>query len=305
MDLPQLRCFLAVAEELHFGKAAMRLHLTPSPVSRMIKSLERELGGELFVRRYHDVQLTALGEALVGPVRMVVRDADRLVNVAAGFVAAARFVRAGASHLIPPMLIEKYTHIIESSITPARLDLTFGASSVLVPDVVDGALDLALVHLPVANDALGVFSIARYASVVVVRSDDELAGRESITLDELKSRTFITGPVSPQPLAVGGMLQRLAEGGITRVHQLSTVDNVQLAAQLRRMGGFTISTRPELGGYASVFLHPSFSMVRLSDESLNLEVGVTWNRERATESELVSTAVHALRDRSREIASEL
>ena len=76
MDIAQLRCFLAVAEELHFGRAAERLHLTPSPVSRAVKELERELGAQLFVRRYHDVQLTSTGNELLSRVREIVESRE-------------------------------------------------------------------------------------------------------------------------------------------------------------------------------------------------------------------------------------
>jgi DNA-binding transcriptional LysR family regulator len=67
IDLTRLTYFLAVAEELHFKRAADRLRITPPPLSKQIKLLERELGGELFEREYHQVRLTPLGEALIEP----------------------------------------------------------------------------------------------------------------------------------------------------------------------------------------------------------------------------------------------
>ena len=72
LDLQRLRCFLAVAEEKHFARAAARLNMTPPPLSRQIKQLETELGGDLFVRGYHDIELTPLGQSLVEPVRRAI-----------------------------------------------------------------------------------------------------------------------------------------------------------------------------------------------------------------------------------------
>ena len=69
MEIQDLRAFVAVAEELHFGRAAERLHLAQPPVSRTIKALEKELGAELFHRTTRSVEVTAAGEALLGPAR--------------------------------------------------------------------------------------------------------------------------------------------------------------------------------------------------------------------------------------------
>lgn len=84
MDVRRLRHFLAVAETLHFGKAAERLHMTQPPLSQSIRLLERELGSELFVRTKRSVALTSFGEQWLEPVRSALAAVDALPETARG-----------------------------------------------------------------------------------------------------------------------------------------------------------------------------------------------------------------------------
>ncbi|MHC6594036.1 LysR substrate-binding domain-containing protein [Arthrobacter sp. C152] len=101
MEIQQLKVFLAVAEELHFGRAAQRLHMAQPPVSRMIRQLESDVGTDLFVRSTRSVQLTAAGTALVGSAREILAAADRAKATALaagrGEVGVVKIAYAGAS----------------------------------------------------------------------------------------------------------------------------------------------------------------------------------------------------------------
>src|ERR1700726_5011904 len=79
-DLQRLHAFVVVAEELHFRRAAERLVMSQSPLSRMIKSLERDLGIILFARTRRTVRLTAAGQAMLDDARDLLRRADRAVG---------------------------------------------------------------------------------------------------------------------------------------------------------------------------------------------------------------------------------
>jgi DNA-binding transcriptional LysR family regulator len=90
MEVHKARAFLAVAEELHFGRAAARLHMAQPPLSRLIRALEQELGADLFVRSPRKVELTPVGEALVEPARELVMQSERMKDL-------VRRVQAGES----------------------------------------------------------------------------------------------------------------------------------------------------------------------------------------------------------------
>ncbi len=110
VELKHLTGFVAVAEELHFGRAAERLHIAQSPLSQQIRLLERDLGVRLFDRTTRTVRLTPAGQALVEPARRLLADASavrrtvraahlgEVGRVTVGFAGASSYSRAAAAH---------------------------------------------------------------------------------------------------------------------------------------------------------------------------------------------------------------
>src|SRR4051812_34216742 len=114
MDLRQLRQFIVLAEELHFGHAAERLHMTQPPLSQAIQALERELGAALFLRTRRHVELSAVGEQLLPQAREILAAAQALPDMArrlargeAGRLRLA-FVSTADYSLLPD-LVRRYT----------------------------------------------------------------------------------------------------------------------------------------------------------------------------------------------------
>ncbi|NMM88221.1 hypothetical protein B2J88_28360 [Rhodococcus sp. SRB_17] len=294
MDLSHLRCFVAVAEELHFGRAAARMHLTASPVSRMIKELERELGGELFVRRYHEVQVTPLGRALLERVRDVLRGIDQLDVVAAEFVNGNRVMRIGGTHRAPPAMTDSFIAVVEDGAAPCSVDFVVAQSADLIADVEKGHLAAALVHLPINTDLLDSVIIGSYSFVVAMLADDPLASSEVLALEDLAHRTLTVPPATPHPFAMRRVRQRFVESGIKKFHRMPDYDTVLLASHIRRNKGITISLHPSTGGAAGIFADPGFAVVPLSDE-LELHVGIVWNRELVDLDPLLQSVVASIK----------
>ncbi|SDC69262.1 LysR family transcriptional regulator [Paraburkholderia lycopersici] len=148
-DLRQLRYFVAVAEEQHFGRAAARLSMTQPPLSQAIRALEETLGVALFARTRRSVELTAVGADLLPEVRRLLASAEALRPLAqslargeAGVLALA-FVSTADYGLLPLLLRDfgaRYPRV--------RLQLTEATSDVQVEELVAGRLDAGLVISP-------------------------------------------------------------------------------------------------------------------------------------------------------------
>ena len=195
MELRQLTHFLAVAEERHFTRAAERVHLTQSSLSSSIRSLERELGSELFARSTRQVELTEAGRALTPAARRAVAASDEARDAVAGVRGLVRgqltigAIQVLGLELTVPALLARY-HRRHPAVT---LRLQHGAVTSLVRRTADGDLDLAIVDLPLGPQANRVqaHALGTESLLLAVPADDPLATRRRIRLAELTDRDFV------------------------------------------------------------------------------------------------------------------
>jgi DNA-binding transcriptional LysR family regulator len=193
MDLRLLRYFVAVAEELHFGRAATRLHMTQPPLSRAIKQLETELGATLLQRSSSGVSLTPAGKALYDEARTLLEQADQArqrVTAVAGTTsvtigtlgdsveqAGTRF--AAAFRERHPSVQFK---IREADFT----DPTTGLRA--------GLVDFALTRAPFDDSGITTLVLRSDPVGVILRADDPLAQYGSLHLRDLADRSWCQLP---------------------------------------------------------------------------------------------------------------
>ncbi len=201
VELRQLRYFVAVAEELHFTRAAKRLGMAQPPLSQQIRGLERELGVELFRRTKRHVELTEAGRAFLDGARRTLREAERAE------ADAARAARGEVGHLaigfvgtaavdVLPRVIRGYRHRFPD----VRLSLHQHTTAEQVDLLRAGTIQVGFVRLPVHDASLVLDTVAREAVLAVVPEDHPLAGRGEIELGELAGDRFI---LFPRPLGPG------------------------------------------------------------------------------------------------------
>ncbi|MEU0597164.1 LysR substrate-binding domain-containing protein [Streptomyces sp. NPDC006393] len=214
MELRHLSGFVAVAEELHFGRAAERLHMAQSPLSQQIRLLERDLGVRLFDRTTRSVRLTAAGKALLEPARHLLAEASavrRAVQVAhLGEVGRVTLGFAGASsYSALPVL----TRAITSELPGIELVLegqTYAGEA--LGRIADGTLDLGFVALPVRR---GISArVVRMERLLLALPDSHrLAERAEVAVAELAREPFVTFPLSRGSAVREATVQACHEAG--------------------------------------------------------------------------------------------
>ncbi|HKX79788.1 MAG TPA: LysR substrate-binding domain-containing protein [Novosphingobium sp.] len=195
MDLRKIRQFVAVAEELHFGRAAERLKMAQPPLSQAIRRLEVELGVALFDRTNRSVALTEAGRIYLAESRRTIAQADLACTLAQRAGVPMPEVRIGfinsALNRILPELIVKF----RGAQPDVKLDLSESSSVGQLEQVRAGQLDVAFVSTPIANDA-GVewTTVERSFPMAVVPADSPLAEMDVIDFAELAKQPLILPP---------------------------------------------------------------------------------------------------------------
>ncbi|WP_353946363.1 LysR family transcriptional regulator [Streptomyces sp. HUAS MG91] len=196
MELRQLRYFLALAEECHFGRAAARLHVAQPALSQQIKQLERELGVQLFNRSTRRVEPTEAGRLLTGYARALVAEEERarvhLHELATGHAGrvSVGFIGTATYDVLP-----RVSRTVRARLPGITLDLR---GELLTPELVEGltsgTYDLAVLRGRVAGEGLRVTSLRSEPLVAVLPAHHPLAGRPRIPLRALADEPFVVHP---------------------------------------------------------------------------------------------------------------
>ena len=151
MNLKLLRCFTVVADELHFGRAARRLNILPSSLSRNISLLEKELGLKLLSRTTREVTLTRSGHLLQREARSLLAHVDEVADrVRDSAASEERVFRIGAMDSAATGLIPQLVHDFRELAPDLELFLMEDKSAKLLPRLLTGALDIAIVRPPMS-----------------------------------------------------------------------------------------------------------------------------------------------------------
>jgi DNA-binding transcriptional LysR family regulator len=199
MELRHLRYFVAVAEELHFRRAAERLYVAQPAVSEQIRKLEAELGVRLFDRTHRSVLLTEPGKALLGEARRVLRFADAAQHAArnASEGAHSRLRIGYVPDVLPSSVPRALQHLAQAP--GVAISLETGTPLGLIAAVRDGAVDAAVVSLPAPTKGLRVTSLETQALVVALPTAQARGHEDGVTLGSLDPDRLVMLPRTANP----------------------------------------------------------------------------------------------------------
>ncbi|MDL4818394.1 LysR family transcriptional regulator [Actinomadura opuntiae] len=277
MELRHLRYFVAVAEELHYGRAAQRLHVAQPGLSQQIKAFERELGAELFARNRRGVALTEAGAALLPAARDVLARAD----------AAAELVRRHASGEAGRLTVSltrsapggAVTDLVDGfrAANPAvDLQLTSGFTALHEQRLRERAIDAAFVRPPIdRGDDLAVLEIGTEAIVAAVRGDDPLARRRRLRTADVTGRPLVWWPREHGPGMWDRMLDQVFGDGVRPPVAHWEPEEERMLHAVAQGHGITFITE----GKAGTLSVPGVVVRRFADPVPTVPIALAWHRD--------------------------
>lgn len=224
MNFVQLRCFLAVADELHFGRAARRLDMLPASLGRHLKLLEDYLGTPLIARTTRNVALTDAGASLVEDARELVEAADRLENrFRESQRQRAKVLRVGAIDSVAAGLLPQLLHDFRNEHPGVGIELLEQKTIRLLPKLLTGRIDVAFVRPPELRDPKLIFkTLFSETAVVAMRDDHRLATRSTVAVHDMADEPLIVPDRRSRPHSHDLTMKLFLEAGLAaRVAQIA------------------------------------------------------------------------------------
>ena len=193
MELRHLRYFRAVAEELHFGRAAQRLHIAQPPLSQQIRQLEAELGVELLVRSTRRVELTPAGEEYLRRVVDILEAVDSAGRHVARIADGTRgHLAIGCVGSATYSLLPRLVRVLGERLPDVDVEIR---GEMLAPAQIlglrSGELDLAVLRPQASNDGLTVETLRTDRLIVAVPDGHALAGSAAVSFAQLRDEDFV------------------------------------------------------------------------------------------------------------------
>ncbi|HEV2610966.1 MAG TPA: LysR substrate-binding domain-containing protein [Noviherbaspirillum sp.] len=282
IELRQLRYFIAVAEENHFGRAAARLHMTQPPLSQTIQALEATLGVPLFARTKRSVSLTPAGAALLPEARRILQQATALPDLArraasgeSGLLSLS-FVSTADYSLLPPLLREFREHHPQ-----VQINLREATTDIQLDDLLQGRIDAGLLIPPLPEKAKSELDYMTLLSEPLILAAPHglkaVQERKAVGLKMVADMPLIIFPRRIAPAFHDSILGCFRDAGLTprigqEAIQMQTIVGLVSA-------GMGIALVPQS---VSNLKRPGVEYRNLNNKTLPFETGLAWRRDNAS-----------------------
>lgn len=275
MELRHLKYFVTVAEELNFRRAAERLYMEQPPLSRQIRSLEEELGVELFQRSKRGVTLTEAGQAFLDEARLTLAQAERAVKAAKKAVVQSEKLVIGFSICIFNRVLSEIIQAFRQEFPDVTVTLMEMSTESQIKALLNEEIDVAFVHGPVSLTEIITLTLFSEPLVVALPPNHYLAAQKQIELRSLASEPFVLCPKQVKPDLYTQILNLCQQAGFQpKIVQEASPPEVLIGLVESGMGISLVATSAENRHKTQVIYRP------LAEPVPNLEIAVAWRKEK-------------------------
>lgn len=280
MELRHLRYFVAVAEELHFTRAATRLGIAQPPLSKQIRALEEEISVKLFHRTKHRVELTHAGRLLLDRARDILSLTDRAIRAAQRASGGETgHVAVGISPPADLVFIPKLLPLFRQRFADIDITLHSMTEPMQLPALREGQIAVGILRLPIDDSQLAVETVLREPLVVVLPTNHPLARRRRIPLTALAHEPHILFRRHLSPRYYDLILSLYHRAGFSvRIVEEVDVIQTQLALVAAGLGVSIQAASVQALGRAGIVYRPLDGKIPL------VELGVIYRRDNRSET---------------------
>lgn len=303
-DIRLLQAAIVLAEELHFSRAADRLHITQSALSKQIAKLEDEIGVQLFIHNHQVVEITEAGRVFVEEAREAVFHAERAVLSGRAIANGAdELLNLGKSAYTDPFLVSTLLAVRLPLFPNMRVKVWSNFSNDLVQQVIAGSIDVAVVTGVPDSSKLRLEAVADNPFYIVMLMKDELASRREVKLEDMQNRNWILLGQHANPYLYD-MIQTVAlEQGVrpSEIHPFTSPD--EASELIREYQGLAFLPRTAAWRIA----RDGITMRPLAEDRLRLvtKLAVRSNNKSRLTNEFVHTAIRKLKSIGQTIQTKL
>lgn len=274
MDIKDLRCFIVLAEELNFRRAAEKLHMSQPPLTRLIGQLERELGITLFERTTRRVELTEAGQSLLREARGLILCADETARrIRHATSEASNRLRVGYVPLALYTVLPQFLDQCRKDFPELELDLRERTTDMQLSELCSAEIDIGFIHIPVYSNLLAVKSVYREPMKLAVPNSHPMANHSGAKLTDFASDVLIMHSRAENPAMYDDILRCCTVAGFSPRILQKADDQSCMALLMAGQGVHFIASGMEC-------LEPNgLKHLAISGIAPTLELAIAWRQE--------------------------